>query len=239
MAVMVGTENHIDLEVLEAFVDKTPKEVLTGRAALNLKESTYEGGREKNMKTVASFIVNFAFMAYPDKTHLQNTLQAIHLKRFKELGKPAQPNYEHDCVFDLLTVSDFAYTFWQYLNSYDMWMAKRQNTGLKYQCTSRWTSNRKSAAMENRADDDPGVVMYNKCLAWARDLKRLKGTDEYCDLQIMCNSMSCEMGYFKGCGSNDADGNASRENSRNVRMDVSEAPTMDLDELDMIPVVSI
>ena len=236
---MVGTENHIDLEVLEAFVDKTPKEVLTGRAALNLKESTYEGGREKNMKTVASFIVNFAFMAYPDKTHLQNTLQAIHLKRFKELGKPAQPNYEHDCVFDLLTVSDFAYTFWQYLNSYDMWMAKRQNTGLKYQCTSRWTSNRKSAAMENRADDDPGVVMYNKCLAWARDLKRLKGTDEYCDLQIMCNSMSCEMGYFKGCGSNDADGNASRENSRNVRMDVSEAPTMDLDELDMIPVVSI
>jgi hypothetical protein len=51
--------------------------------------------------------------------------------------------------------------------------------------------------------------------------------------------MSCEMGYFKGCGSNDADGNTSRENSRNVRMDVSEAPTMDLDDLDKIPVVSI
>ena len=41
MAVMVGTENHIELEVLEEFVNKTPKEILTGRAALNLKESYY------------------------------------------------------------------------------------------------------------------------------------------------------------------------------------------------------
>ena len=64
---MVGTENHIELEVLEEFVNKTPKEILTGRAALNLKESSYQCGREKNTKTVSAFIVNFAFMAHPDK----------------------------------------------------------------------------------------------------------------------------------------------------------------------------
>ena len=235
---MVGTENHIELEVLEEFVNKTPKEILTGRAALNLKESSYRCGREKNTKTVSAFIVNFAFMAHPDKAQLQNMLQAVHLKRFKELGMPEQPNYEHDCVFDLLTVSDFAYTCWQYLNSYDMWMAKRKNSVLKYQCTSRWTSNRKSAAMENRPADDPGVEMYNKCLTWARDLKKLKGTDEYCDLQILCNSMSCKMGYFKGCSSG-SDKDANNGNTRNVRADVDVAPTIELDVLDMIPGVEI
>ena len=83
--------------------------------------------------------------------------------------------------------------------------------------------------------------MYNKCLTWARDLKKLKGTDEYCDLQILCNSMSCEMGYFKGysSGSGDKDADTNNGNSRNVRADVYEAPTIELDVLDMIPVVEI
>jgi hypothetical protein len=38
--------------------------------------------------------------------------------------------------------------------------------------------------------NDPGVVMYNKCLDWARDHKKMKTTKDYTDLQVECNNRS-------------------------------------------------
>jgi len=63
-----------------------------------------------------------------------------------------------------------------------MWIGKRENETLKYKCSSRWTSDRKSAAMENRPSNDPGVVMYNKCLDWAKDFKKMRNTKDICRL---------------------------------------------------------
>ena len=122
---VLGTPQEIHSEVVEGFMDMSPKEALRGKKP-KLNEATYEEGRENNIKTIASLIVNFGFMAFPDKEKTKAILQAIHQKRFKELENQDEPDYGHDCVYDLLTVSDFAYVCWQYMNSYDMWIKKER-----------------------------------------------------------------------------------------------------------------
>ena len=122
-----------------------------------------------------------------------------------------------------------------------MWIKKRENETLKYKCSSRWTSDRKSAAMENRPANDPGgVVMYNKCLGWARDLKNMKETKDYADLQVECNKKCVELGFIKALAGSDEDDEGTQERvSRVDRSSVVEAPYFTLDECDKIPVYEV
>jgi hypothetical protein len=223
-------------------MEMSPKEALLGKKP-KLNEASYDASRENNIKTIASFIVNFGFMAFPDKEKTKGVLQALHLKRFNELEDQTQADFRHDCVFDLMTVSDLAYVCWQYMNSYEMWIKKRDNETLKYKCSSRWTSDRKSAAMENRSGDDPGVRMYNKCLNWARDLKILKDTSDYADLQVECNKKCSQLGYIKELKRSPDDEDDDESNCERVsrvdRSSIAEAPTIRLGDIDMIPVYEI
>jgi hypothetical protein len=230
---VLGSQQQIHSEVLEGFMEMSPKEALRGKKPI-VSEASYDGNKEMNIKTIAAFIVNFGFMAFPDKEKMKGVLQAQHLKRFKELENQVEPDYRHDCVFDLMTVSDLAYVCWQYMNSYDMWIEKRENETLKYKCSTRWTSNRKSAAMENRPDSDPGVAMYNKCLDWARDLKKLKDTRDYADLRIECNKKCCELGYIKVLAGLEEE-DALERVSRVDRSSIVEAPWFCIDDIDKIP----
>ena len=49
-----------------------------------------------------------------------------------------------NCHLDYLTISDIAYTLWQYFNSYDNWFHKMENGNpgnLKYKCKTKYTTN--------------------------------------------------------------------------------------------------
>jgi hypothetical protein len=143
--------------------------------------------QEMNVGTLASFIMNYTIYAYPNKEKLKKSLQVIHYKKFCEAKDKKEPNYDHNSVNEFFTASDLAIVFWIYENSYLDWVNKMKNPSLKYKSKTKWTSDRKKPAMEDRDDTGPGVIAYNKCLDWSRELKKLKDTKEYGLLQHQCN----------------------------------------------------
>ena len=148
-----------------------------------LDRALYEGSQEMNVRTLASFIMNYATYAYPNKEKLKKSLQVIHYKKFCEATDKNEPDYDHNSVNEFFTASDLAIVFWIYENCYLDWLNKMKNPSLKYKSKTKWTSDRKKPAMEDRDDTDPGVIAYNKCLDWSRELKKLKGTKEHGLLQ--------------------------------------------------------
>jgi hypothetical protein len=113
-----------------------------------------------------------------------------------------------------------------------------KNPSLKYKSKTKWTSDRKKPAMEDQDDTDTGVIAYNKCLNWSRELKKLKGTKEYGFLQRQCNKKAVELGFLKEWGKETGcfSGSAKETETQDV---VEEAPVFELDNYETIPIVEI
>jgi hypothetical protein len=69
-----------------------------------------------NVGTLASFIMNYAIYAYPNKEKLKKSLQVIHYKKFCEATDKNEPDYDHNSVNEFFTASDLAIVFWIYEN---------------------------------------------------------------------------------------------------------------------------
>lgn len=214
-----------------------PIDVLAG-VDPGLDRALYEGSQEMNVRTLASFIMNYATYAYPNKEKLKKSLQVIHYKKFCEATDKNEPDYDHNSVNEFFTASDLAIVFWIYENCYLDWLNKMKNPSLKYKSKTKWTSDRKKPAMEDRDDTDPGVIAYNKCLDWSRELKKLKGTKEYGLLQRQCNKKAVEIGFLKEWGKEAGrfSGTAKKTETQDV---VEEAPVFELDDYETIPIVEI
>ena len=87
-----------------------PIDVLAG-VDPGLDRALYEGSQEMNVRTLASFIMNYAIYAYPNKEKLKKSLQVIHYNKFCEAGDKKEPNYDHNSVNEFFTASDLAIVF--------------------------------------------------------------------------------------------------------------------------------
>jgi hypothetical protein len=125
----------------------------------------------------------------------------LSFKRFKALGEGCKdPDRDHKSGLCMTTTSDLGYTFWQSLNKNEGWEEKVKDLNLRYKCNFKWLSGRKEIPMEDRADTDPGMEAYKKCLEWARELKKMDKTREYWKLQVKCDEKAAQLGYFKEWG---------------------------------------
>ena len=212
-----------------------PVDVLAG-VDPGLERGLYEGSQDMNLKTLASFIMNYAIHAYPNKEELKRSLQSIHYKKFCQAKDKKEPNYDHNSVNEFFTASDLAIVFWIYENNYIDWQNKMKNPSLKYKSKTKWTSDRKKPPMEDRDVTDPGVIAYNKCLQWSRELKKLQGTKDYGLLQRQCNKKAVELGFLKEWGREAGRGSAKEPEEGTV---IEEAPVFQLDEYESIPIVGV
>jgi hypothetical protein len=140
----------------------------------------------------------------------------------------------------MTTTSDLGYTFWQSLNSDEDWEEKVMDLNLKYKCNTKWMSDRKEIPMEDRADTDPGMEAYKKCLEWARELKQMNETKEYRKLQVKCNEKAAQLGYFKEWGKvADATSSKVADKDYDSLEDMDEGGEFELEEMDGIPKVEV
>jgi hypothetical protein len=192
---LYGTSEHseqIDVKVLEKMLEMTPKEWLSGK---DPEVDGYEASQDNNNWFLASYIMHFGVCAHPNKDKLKKTLQILSFKRFKALGEGCKdPDRDHKSGLCMTTTSDLGYTFWHSLYSNEGWEEKVKDPNLKYNCNTKWTSDREEIPMEDRADTDPGMEAYKKCLEWARELKQMNETKEYCKLQVKCNDKAVQLG---------------------------------------------
>jgi hypothetical protein len=129
------------------------------------------------------------------------------------------------------------------MNNYDMWIKKRENETLEYKCSSRWTSDRKRAAMENRPANDPGVVVYNSVLIGqgiTRKWRPRRITLMICRLSAIRSVLNwVSSRYWLDPGSDEDDEGTQERVSRVDRSLVVEASYFTLDECDKIPVCEV
>jgi hypothetical protein len=83
-----GTDEHINVKVVEKMVDMTPKDWLSGKDP-ELGDA-YQGNMENNNRFLASYIMHYAVCAHPNKDTLKRTLQALSYKKHEELGEGAK-----------------------------------------------------------------------------------------------------------------------------------------------------
>lgn len=122
---------------------------------------------------LVEFMISYCFHASPrDKT-------------FKEARQVQVDTYMADMhdeinnkfksLVEYNTLSDNAWTTWQYVNSYDDWAFKKEALGQKvaihkHKLKSKFTSNG-SSRFQPKADSD-GMVLYQKMLKWYADFMR-------------------------------------------------------------------
>ena len=109
------------------------------------------------------FILKYSRFGASSKNELDRKVTESYSKVM--YGKPANPERQiqnerddlkqisqiTNCHLDYLTISDIAYTLWQYFNSYDDWFNKMEkgNPGtLKYTCQTKFTANRRNESVE-------------------------------------------------------------------------------------------
>ena len=220
-----------DVEVLEKIV-------------LEQEKNTIKETVTKHGKDIIKFLVHYAWHAIPEKDKATAGLEEAAEEQFywvhaddgeDQPNKEVNPDevHNHDSLFEWLTPSDIAYVLWQVVNSHEDWTAKieamRDGDAVeKYKCGTKWTSDRKLPAMEDRADDDEGKAFYNKCVAWARDFK----SERIREFVIALNKKSIECGIYKK-----ADMNLIKRTdpARHDEADETavEVPLFDLDGIDL------
>ena len=201
---------------------------------------------------LVKFLVYYAYYAVPNKDEVkarlneasQNQLQLVlddaadreEAEADDELSLAGDEYYDHTSLLVILTASDIAYVLWQLVNSSQDWdmkieMEREGNDvqDVKYKCGTRWTSNRKLPAMEDRGPDDEAMKFYNECHAWAKDLKNRCNLE----LTVALNRKSVEIGIFKKAEvEKRGDVNYAHRHSRGQQEEV-EVPLFELSNLDM------
>lgn len=95
-------------------------------------------------------------------------------------------------MIDCLTISDIAWTFWNYVNCYDDWKFKAENPQVRYGSKTRFTTSGKVRAQPTAGSE--GRNLYETYLEWFEGWK--KSANNWDLLRRACNKISKEEGLI-------------------------------------------
>ncbi|MGA0862217.1 MAG: hypothetical protein ACO3P6_04940 [Pelagibacteraceae bacterium] len=225
----------------------------------NQHTQTRQDDVTKYSNDLIKFFVRYAWQSIPSKDHVKEMLQGTVEARLDEILDDVDEDNEvsvndndlldHCTIVEMVTPSDVAYAMWQLVNSYEDWDAKIELVGEgsnvdRYKCQSRWTADRKLPAMEDRNQDDPGMLFYNGCLKWAKEFKSLFNKNflplSVKNFRIKLNQKSIELGYYKMPSRHRSSNSATNNKCRRVKEKAQEemdVPLFDEDDYEKVMVV--
>ena len=151
------------------------KETLTGDEVESFFEKSVEEvmDDEEILCKLVEFMMSYCFHAAPREKTLKETRQ-LQIETFredmaKEIGNDFKSLIEHN------TLSDNAWTTWQYVNSYGDWRKKKLALGdkkskTKHELSSKFTSNGTSRFQPKSGSE--GMLLYEKMSNWYAQFMR-------------------------------------------------------------------
>ena len=151
------------------------KETLTGDEVESFFEKSVEEvmDDDESLCKLVEFMMSYCFHAAPREKTLKETRQ-LQIDTFredmaKEIGNDFKSLIEHN------TLSDNAWTTWQYVNSYGDWRKKKLALGdkkskTKHALSSKFTSNGTSRFQPKSGSE--GMLLYKKMSNWYAQFMR-------------------------------------------------------------------
>ena len=156
--IYVYFEETLAADEVEAFFDKSVEEIMND---------------DENLGKLVEFMMSYCFHAAPREKTLKETRQ-LQIDTFRE-DKTQEIGNDFKSLIEHNTLSDNAWTTWQYVNSYMDWKKKKSELGdkkskAKHTLNSKFTSNGTSRFQPKSGSE--GMLLYEKMSNWYAQFMR-------------------------------------------------------------------